>query len=91
MLVYFTQYQRPDGRTREINIAMPDELEPKVKEILAEGCKLTIEALSTGEVSLAVEHPDHGDVCIEITPNGPEVPLAVRKLIEGFSKDLCRT
>jgi hypothetical protein len=82
-----TQFLRPDGRTREVWCDdMPSDLAPKMDELTAYGCRLTCEELSTGTVSLAIEHAN-GDFAIELAENGPGANSpknALEKLVRGF-------
>lgn len=72
----FTQYLLPDGRIREIRMPCPPEAEGDARTLLAVGARFEAEILSTGHVSLTVEHPaweadDRGPVAIELCTNDP--------------------
>lgn len=86
MPIKFTQYLRPNGNTRVIEITRPAEIEALAQDLLKQGLVFEIEELQTGEVSMSIE--DHGKedtevIAMEICSNGPEVPKAVDKMIQG--------
>ena len=81
MEIPFTQFLRPDGKRRAISITMPDTFYGKVQKIHANGWKFECEELSTGEASLTVFDGEE-DIVIEVVPNGPEVLIAVERLID---------
>jgi hypothetical protein len=78
--ITFTQFLLPAGRRVTTEIERSDPIADKAAELVAAGCRLEIEMLTTGEISMAVEH-DEATWAIEITPNGPEVPIGVDKII----------
>jgi hypothetical protein len=82
----FTQFLRPDGHRRLINIQRPDAIEQKAVALLRARARLEAEILTTGEVSLTVEMDDSNGECVtlahEIGANGPNVPGMVDILIE---------
>ena len=86
MEIGFTQYLRPNGRTRIVTTDVADDLAKDVEAIETAGYRLTAEVLSTGVVSLCIEGQD-GDVGGELVPNGAGVPAAVDTLIRGFATD----
>ena len=85
MEIPFTQFLMPDGRQRSVKIDRPDDIGDKAKQLVASGCRLEIEMLQTGEISMTVERDgDDGEIDLlaqEVCTNGPPVPLAVDKLI----------
>lgn len=81
MKVPFTQFMQPDGRQKEVATEVDDGLAHAVANIHGRGWRLTAEMLSTGEISLCVEDPEEGDVAIEVVPNGPQVTVAVERLL----------
>lgn len=84
-MIEFTQYMRPNGRQEIVRITRPEEIERKALHIQSLGCRLEVEEMMTGMVSLTVENPKNADdptVAIELVMNGPGVPAAVDKLIE---------
>ena len=78
--IVFTQFLLPHGRIVATTIDRPDPIADKASELVGAGCRLEIEMLTTGEISMAVEH-DGDTWAIEIVPNGPEVPFAIDKII----------
>ena len=81
----FTQYLMPDGRAAEVSIDRPDEIAAKAQRIIAKGYRFECEMLSDRQtISLTITDPDEGDVEIEVVENGPDVPLAVDRMIERF-------
>jgi len=81
--VPFTQFLRPDGRTRAVVISMPDEVADKARSIIANGLRFECEELMTGVVSLTISDNEK-DLAQELCENGPEVPKLVEKLITEF-------
>lgn len=87
----FTQYVRPNGRPRNGSIERPDEIVAIARMIIVvHGCSFTAEVLTTGQVSLACEHPEDGDIAIEIVANGPAIPAAVDRMIREAAAYLRR-
>jgi len=91
--IEFTQFLRPDGRTRPARIERPAKITTLATAILAAGGRFEIEELREGTVSMTVEHPDYedeqGPVAIELCENGPAVLDAVDKLIRDAHGLLC--
>jgi hypothetical protein len=88
MNIEFTQYLLPDGRTKLVTIDRPDEIAFKAQSLIDAGCKLEIEMLTTGEISMSVEREpvnddDDGVLAMEICFNGPDVPVRVDKMINA--------
>lgn len=84
MSIPFTQYLRPDGRRRPMEIERPKEIEEIARRFIASGGRYTCEELSTGVVSLAAEKVIDGepkDVAICLSSNGPEVEAKVDELV----------
>ena len=83
--VRFIQYLRPDGRQREMFIeARSPEIVAKAELIWKSGYRLESEVLMSDLVSLTISDGEE-DVASELIENGPEVPLAVDRMIGGFS------
>lgn len=80
----FTQFIRPNGRPVPVRIDRPDDIASKAAAIIVRGYRFECEHLSTGDVSLTITNDKHGDVDIEVVPNGPEVPAAVDRLVSRF-------
>ena len=91
MEIPFTQYLLPDGRKRSVRINRPDEIATKAQRLIDIGCRLEIEMLRTGEISMSVEREPVGDdddgvLAMEVCNNGPEVPARVDKMISEASE-----
>lgn len=82
MSIPFTQYLRPHGTPKSIQIEMDADTEEKATKLLASGCHFDAEVLMTGIVSLTCER---GDDCLshELCPNGKAVIEAVRKVVHN--------
>lgn len=78
--IRFTQFLRPNGTQQPTTIARPEPIAQMAEELLAAGCRLEIEVLTTGEISITVEGAA-ATWAIEIVENGPGVPEAVDKVI----------
>jgi hypothetical protein len=85
MSIPFTQYLRPDGRTRDEWIdGRPPEIEQLAQQFIAAGGKFEAEVLTTGYVSLTAVfemNDEMEDIAIRVVPNGPEVLTAVDELV----------
>jgi len=81
LTIRFTQYLRPDGRTRTVEFVVIGDMATKAEKLLKLGWRFEAEMLTTGEVSLTVEDDEDECRAIEIVPNGPEVPKAVDRLV----------
>lgn len=82
--VIFTQYLRPHGRTRTVWVPVTPEVKAHADALTADGYVFECEELTTGHVSLTVEHPkerDDGPLAHQLVPNGLQVPVAVVTLI----------
>lgn len=73
-----TQFMRPDGREVHGEIIInDDDLYRRAELLLDQGCRFTLEVLTTGQVSLAIEGPDPafddeiGDIGIVVFANTP--------------------
>lgn len=86
MSIGFTQYLRPLGNKREVEIDMPPEIEALAARFIAAGGRFECEELRTGQVSLTGAYKLEGewqDIAIELCANGPEVDAAVEKLVRN--------
>jgi hypothetical protein len=79
-MIQFTQYLRPNGATKQVEIDRPAPIEMAALALRKLGCKFEIEELTTHEVSMTIEYKDML-MAIKVVPNGPEVPPAVDQLI----------
>jgi hypothetical protein len=88
----FTQYLLPNGQKRQEWIDRPADIEEKARAVIAAGGRFEAEVLRTGQVSLEVIR-DAADgetesVAHEICANGPDVPIAVDKLVNDAHRTL---
>lgn len=86
--VIFTQFLRPNGRTRTVWIEVPRDVLALATELKAAGYRFECEELTTGHVSITIEPPpsaneDDGPLAMDVVPNGPRVPLAVIAVIKN--------
>ncbi len=81
-----TQFLLPDGRKKPVECDVPDDLAPQLDAMKNAGAELEAEVLRGGTVSLTVVHEEHGDFDGEVTPNGPDVPKALERLIRRFDR-----
>ncbi len=81
----FTQHLLPNGRQQKIYTKLSQELYDKAQRVIACGYRFEAEILTTGQVSVTVSHPEHGDVDILIIANGPGIKGAVQQLL-GYAK-----
>jgi hypothetical protein len=84
--VKFIQFLRPNGRQQPITIELEDSVASKVQEIQQCGLTLTAEVLMNGLCSFAIEEKEFGDFDMELSPNGPEVPVRITKMLMRFDK-----
>lgn len=84
-MIPFTQFLRPHGEKRAIDISRPPRIEQLADALLDEGCHFDIEELTTGTISITCENDslDEEDVVLahELCANGPPVLDAVDKLL----------
>lgn len=76
----FTQFLRPDGRKRTIEIERSKDVEILAERILAKGLKFEIEELNDGTISMTVSNEDE-DLFIRLCKNGPDVGHNVDQLV----------
>jgi hypothetical protein len=79
-MIPFTQFLRPDGEQKTIQIQRSPEIEAVAAQLIAAGCRLEAEVLRTGECSFTCERGEQV-LAIEVCQNGPPVLAAVDKLI----------
>lgn len=80
----FIQYLRPDGRKVEVSIDRPDEIAGLADRIIERGYRFECEHLSTGHASLTIAGADD-DEDIEVVRNGPDVPVAIDRMVKRFA------
>lgn len=77
----FTQFMRPSGRPVSVSVNRPNDIAEKAMTIIDRGYRFECEQLADGHVSLTISNDD-GDFEIELVGNGPDVPIAVDRLID---------
>lgn len=82
--ILFTQYLRPDGRKAAVTIDRPDDIAKLADRIIDRGFRFECEHLTTGHASLTIAGADD-DEDIEVVRNGPEVPVAIDRMITRFA------
>ena len=88
--IKFTQYLRPNGRKRPIEIERPEDTAQKADYLVEKGCWFDIEELTTGMISATVEHEarnededeDGWTLAHELGPNGPPIGAMIDTLIK---------
>lgn len=85
MPIPFTQYLRPDGRTRPALIDRDPEIEAIAHDAITKGVTFTAELL--GDTNLVMLNAEHNgkDIAAALVMNGPGVPDAVDKLVRNTS------
>jgi len=84
----FTQYLRPDGRTRKVRFAVSGtSICSEATSLLTYGWTFECEVLTTGEVSLTVSDGDENRA-IQVVPNGPDMGQAVSVLVMDAYKEM---
>lgn len=83
MAIPFKQYLRPDGRTRDESIERPAEVETLARQLLEQGVVFECEHLQGDMVALYARdrHDEDAEFAMELVDNGPEVPVAVDRLV----------
>lgn len=79
-----TQFLRPNGEQRTLLGMVSVECRLGYEVMRKAGCRLTMEELMSGQVSVCIEEPELGDYNIRIVSNGPEVTRAVEAMLKGF-------
>lgn len=86
MSIPFTQFLRPDGRTRNITIDLSPETERKAVAIMR-FARFEIEVLTTGEIAMETirlggESDAVNVLSGKVCANGPDVPAKVAEMID---------
>ncbi len=86
MSIPFTQFLRPNGERRAVEIDRPPEIEDAARALVAAGCRFDIEELTTLQISMTCEHhalaEDEQVLAHEVCRNGPPVLAAVDRLVQ---------
>jgi hypothetical protein len=80
----FTQFLRPDGRTRSTEVEVSDDVAAMARAIIARGLRFECEVLTTGHASFTITDPEEGDLDIRVVPNGPGVVEAIEDMVRSF-------
>ena len=83
--ILFTQYLRPNGRPVPVSIDRPEDIANLAAKIIENGYRFECEHLATGHASLTIVGPDEVDEDIEVVMNGPDVPVAIDRMIKRFA------
>jgi len=82
--IAFTQYLRPFGTPRPVEIERSVEIADTARRIRERGYTFECEELSSGVVNLTISDGEE-DVRMELCANGPDVEAAVDRLITSGS------
>jgi hypothetical protein len=92
MPIPFTQYLLPNGKTKKIQISLDLETEDLANQFIEAGGCFEAEMLTDYKtVSLTacfVVDDEMQDIASEVIENGPEVPEAVKRLVESATEFL---
>ena len=83
MILILTQFLRPHGDKRDLQVEIDDALRDKVRQIERRGLRFTAEVLPAGEVSFCIED-EQSDLAIELAPNGPGSEWRQREILEDM-------
>jgi hypothetical protein len=78
------QFLRPNGEQRPVRGRVDASAKDGYEAMRRAGCRLTMEELSNGLVSITIEEPEVGDFDIMVVPNGPQVTVAVVAMLKRF-------
>lgn len=89
MPITFTQFILPNGRTEQVSIQRPVDVEKMASEIKLHGYAFEVEILTTGLVSMEILNRMEEDVLAhELCENGPVVLEAVDLLVRNAYENL---
>lgn len=85
--ILFIRFTPPDGRQTVEETEVSPELAAIALQIRHDGFRFTVELLTTGDVSMCIEDTlsDLGDFDMALAPNGPEVPVALERLLRRYN------
>lgn len=81
MAILFTQFLRPDGRQKPVEIDRPAEVEELARVLIAAGCEFHVEELRTLEISMSCEYGEE-TLAQRVCRNGPPVLDNVDALVK---------
>jgi hypothetical protein len=88
-MIPFIQFIRPHGLRRYTEITRPEEIEKLARDLINLGYVFEIEELTTGEISMeCLHHENEHSAALEICKNGPDVPVAVDKLVKTAHENI---
>jgi hypothetical protein len=79
----FTQYLLPNGRKIDVSIERPKDIYDKAMDIIKAGYRFEVEMLTNGLIHMTITDDDD-DQDGEVVNNGPEVPIAVDRMVTRF-------
>jgi len=81
--IRFNQYMPPNGRRVVVESSeVTDTIKAKADALIAKGYRFESEILTTGEVFMDVmDASRENEIANELSPNGPEVIVAVNRLV----------
>jgi hypothetical protein len=85
-MVAVTQFLKPDGIRRNLQIKLSRDYEKKAAQIINDGYCFECEVLSTLEVSFSISNGEE-DVYIEIAEKRPGALEALEKVIDDYFAD----
>lgn len=80
MGIKFTQFMRPDGQRKPVEIDAGDEVQGMADELAGAGWQFETEVLTTGAVHADCCNED-GQLGVALVDNGPGVPAAIAKMV----------
>lgn len=82
-VIPFTQYLRPHGEARAEQIVRPDDVVALANQLIDQGVVFECEELRTGHIALYARDrlKDDSMLAVEIVDNGPEVEIAIDRLV----------
>lgn len=87
MKIQITQFLRPDGRKRALELEIPDEYQEQYDLIRSCGCEITCEQMMNGTAAQYITN-DYGDFDIKLSPSNDlkAADKALLQMIKGFDK-----
>ena len=83
----FTRFHPPYGRREQVGMEADSNTYALWEKVRDAGLHMTVEVLSTGKVSICIEHPKLGDYACKVVNNGPGVVVSARNMLERFNPD----
>lgn len=86
MIIKITQYLRPNGRKKQMELEIPDKYKDQYHLILSCDCEITCEQLMSKKAIQYISH-DRGDFDIRMTNSFGPAYKALLDMISNFDKD----